>query len=201
MPLRTHRALADLVVASYGQTPTIDVGADVRCVVIDEPDETLVICPGTVSLAGWLRDFSAWPKSFGGLGYLHEGFGDGGLKLWLHLQTKINSAKPIAFTGHSLGAAVAQNLAGWAAFDGMRFRVVTWGTPRQCAAWNFAFPALIAKAFESADYRNPGDVVPDVPPLPFWKHTVSRTDLSGVAYLDPSEDHNMGLYASRTPAS
>lgn len=197
--MRTHRALADLTVAAYSQLPTIDVGGDVRCIILVDDDETIVVCPGTVSLPGWMRDFSAWPKSYGALGYLHEGFGDGGAKLWLSLQPHVSKKKAITITGHSLGAAVAQNLGAWAALDGFRFRVVTWGTPRQCVFWNLAFPALVAKAFEAADYRNPGDVVPNVPWRPLWKHTFRRTDLVGAAYINPRVDHDIKLYAARTP--
>ena len=170
-----------------------------RCVVIPEAVETIVACPGTVSLSGWMRDFSTWPKAFEPLGYLHEGFGDGGLKLWVALQEATAKAPFLTFAGHSLGAAVAQNLAAWAALDNRRFRVITWGTPRSIVFWNWSFQKLIGKAAQAVSYVNAGDRVPDVPLRPLWKHTLDRTSLPGPSYLESRQDHAMSLYAARTP--
>ena len=198
--MRTHRALADLTVAAYGHPPAIDVGGDVRCVIVADPDETIIVCPGTVSLEGWMRDFSAWPKSYGALGYLHEGFGDGGMKLWTRLVLRHIESPMLTLCGHSLGAAVAQNLAAWAALAGYRFRVVTWGTPRQCVFWNWSFTKLIGQAAQAVSYVNIDDVVCDTPFRPLWKHTLKRTNLPGRSLGNVHADHSMALYATRTPA-
>ena len=197
--MKTHRNIVEFVVDAYHERPTLDVGNDVRCVITEFPDELVIAFPGTVSLDGWLLDFSAYPKNFGPLGYLHEGFGDGALKLWSSLREKLSTEKPLTLAGHSLGGAIAQGIGAWAGLNGFKFRLITWGTPRSAAVWNLHFIPAVKKAGSVTEYRNPGDVVPEVPPRPLWKHTVKRTNLAGEAYIDPKLNHNINLYAERTP--
>lgn len=196
------KALCAKVQASYGLPPTVDVGGNVRCIVDHTPlDETLVIVPGTTDLEGWLRDFSSWPQDFGEIGYCHEGFGSGGRKLWEAIQKPMYRGR-ITFVGHSLGAAVAQVLAAYAAVEHRYpFRLVTWGTPRVPFCTNFTFAKLLREAEYRQNYHNDGDPISDVPFRPVFKTAVARTVIGkNVGGVDPMANHSIDLYASNTPA-
>jgi hypothetical protein len=81
MKMKTYAELAGIVASAYKSTPTISVDDNVRAVRIDTADEVIIAIPGTTDLAGWMRDISAWPEWFTGVGPCHEGFGSGGIKL------------------------------------------------------------------------------------------------------------------------
>ena len=82
----SHRDLAQRVLTAYKSPATIDVGSDARCVVETLDDEIVIAFPGTSDLAGWLRDFSAWPVADPNLGLLHEGFQTAARGLWGNLE-------------------------------------------------------------------------------------------------------------------
>ena len=76
-----HSQICNLVAESYKVPATWQCGNDVRAVGAQHGDEFVVAIPGTVNLAQWMIDFSAWPKPYPYVGMYHEGFGLWGLKL------------------------------------------------------------------------------------------------------------------------
>jgi len=195
----THSAICDLVAESYKVPATWQCGNDVRAVGTKIGDEFVVTIPGTVNLQQWMIDFSAWPKPFPYIGTYHEGFGLWGLKLADAVLKNLPANRRIIFAGHSLGAQLAQVLAAVYASQKHKtapIRVITFGCPRGAFIGNLTAPSLLRSALEAVSYRNFGDPVCEVPPLPMWKHNVSLTTLGSHFHaLAPSmEDHAIDLY-------
>jgi len=193
----THTQICTFVAASYNQAATWTAGDDIRAVGTQVGDEFVVACPGTTDLAGWLKDFSAWPKSFPLIGTYHEGFGMWGLKLGDLALKDLPTTGRVVFAGHSLGAQLAQVLAAcYASLTGRKARVVTFGCPRGAFMGNITAGALVRSGLEAVSYRNAGDPVCEVPPWPMWKHNVRLTDLGDhVHALAPAmSDHAIALY-------
>jgi hypothetical protein len=201
----THSQLCELVAQSYRVPATWQAGNFVRAVGTKIGDEFVVAVPGTVNLAQWMIDFSIWPKPFPYIGTYHEGFGLWGLKLAELVLKDLPAHGRIVFSGHSLGAQLAQVLA--AVFASLRgrtapMRVVTFGCPRGAFMGNLTAGSLVRSALEAVSYRNAGDPICEVPPLPLWKHNVSLTEIGAPVHaLAPSMfDHSITLYGSNVRA-
>lgn len=127
---------------------------------VDPSPSTVVAFRGTANVAGWLRDFSALPKSHPIIGYCHEGFLAGAAAIVQKLD--IPPDLPTYFTGHSLGGALALVTAALRVTNGDRVdKVVTFGSPR--AGYSALAWALDAAKVEVAQYRRGNDPVPLVP--------------------------------------
>ena len=194
-----HSQICNLVAESYKVPATWQCGNDVRAVGAQHGDEFVVAIPGTVNLAQWMIDFSAWPKSFPLIGTYHEGFGLWGLKLGDLALKDLPTTGRVVFAGHSLGAQLAQVLAArYASLTGRKARVVTFGCPRGAFMGNITAGALVRSGLEAVSYRDAGDPVCEVPPWPMWKHNVRLTELGDhVHALAPAmSDHAIALYQS-----
>jgi hypothetical protein len=194
-----HSAICYLVAESYKVPATWQCGNDVRAVGTKVGDEFVVAIPGTVNLAQWMIDFSIWPQSYPIIGTYHEGFGLWGLKLAEQVLPGLPSGGRVVFAGHSLGAQLAQVVAAcYAAQKGARaaMRVVVFGCPRGASIFNFTAGPLVRSALEAISYRNYGDPVCEVPPMPMWKHNVSLTSIGSPIHapVGTMTDHTIGLY-------
>ena len=110
------------------------------------------------------------------------------------------SAPVIIFSGHSLGAQLAQVLAAcYASLTGRKARVVTFGCPRGAFMGNLTAGGLVRSGLEAVSFRNFGDPVCEVPPWLIWKHNVSLTTLGDrlVENVPTMADHSVALYLSR----
>jgi pimeloyl-ACP methyl ester carboxylesterase len=199
----THAELA-LAAAKAYQGPWAATAGDVHYTLLRRKGELVVALPGTADVEDWLRDLSAWPAWFHGLGLVHEGFGSGAVALWADLASVIaaeDEGTLVTFTGHSLGGALAQCLAVLHARSGspLPFRVVTFGAPRVAVFVDLWFRHSLHRARELAAYARNGDVVPGAPFWPLFLHMLRLTRI-GVSTGDPITNHDMALYAANVAA-
>lgn len=198
--------LAALVAASYLQTPDVSAGDDARAKFVDSGSEFIVVCPGTVSALGWMRDLEAWPSWDHVLGPCHDGFLTNGRALWREIVPFIPVGKRAVYTGHSLGGAEAQILAALHIKHRLGpCRVITFGAPRIAVFCNPVPAFLLRQAMQLTLYARPDDPVPLVPPSPLYVHVCATTAI-GTALagsdnefpFDPVDDknHSIKLYAS-----
>ena len=190
----SHSGLAAYAQDSYDAAPDLLAENDAALIVRRTADETIVACRGTQprSLENWRRDFSAWPLRHYGIGYCHAGFSQGGVDLWASIAATIAHEESVAFTGHSLGGAMAQVLAACHNSDRRRrpCRVVTFGAPR---VGSIRFGKLVRRSAEAVEYQRAGDRVPDLPwPLYCWHPTKVR--VIGRRFLDPRKNHSLANY-------
>lgn len=197
----SHAALAKLIEQSYGETPSMQASDDVRIMIHDLSDEFVVVCPGTTDFAGWWRDFD-WPiKWVDKLGPVHRGFGQGGVDLWGYCRAAIlMSGKPVTYTGHSLGGALALVMAALhMAYGWPPCRVITVGAPRVRTIFNPYFVALVAKTREAVEYRRHGDPVVHAPFAPLFLGTARlghpRIGVN-INRIFPTHNHAISLYVS-----
>jgi hypothetical protein len=173
---------------------------DVKYSLLPRDDELVVAVPGTdpENAFDLLRDARALPSWIPGLGTMHSGFGKGAEAVWRIIDGEMRHNSLVTYVGHSLGASIAQCLAGLHAVNRPRqlFRFVGFGTPR--TAWiNPYFRRLLRRGFEAVEYRNAGDPIVSVPPrLTGYLHGADGQTL-GSALADPLSNHAMGLYVSR----
>lgn len=173
---------------------------DVKYDLLPRDGELVVAVPGTdpANALDLIRDARALPSWIRGLGMMHSGFGKGAEAAWAIIDGEMRHDGLISYVGHSLGAAIAEELAGLHAIRRPKqpFRFVGFGTPR--AGWlNPHFRRLLRRGLEAVEYRNAGDPVVSVPPrLTGYLHGADGPTL-GSALADPRSNHAMGLYVSR----
>lgn len=151
---------------------------------------------GSETPEDWVRDFKGWPEKHPELGYCHDGFLDGMDDVAKEI-APVTGGRPLAVTGHSLGAARALILAGLlTTFRRPPSIVVTFGTPRP----GFAKLSRILNGggFPIRCYKNRSDPVTDVPWLMgMYRRPVEQTmlDVAPLAGdIGPLADHHIGLY-------
>jgi hypothetical protein len=189
--------LVQLVANSYNLTPDVQVADNVRCSYTNRDDEFVISIPGTTDIAGWIRDFSAWPKWINGLGIIHEGFGSGGQKLWNRVRYDLPHPKMISVVGHSLGGALAQVLCVYMAKNtNLVFRCVTVGSPRVAFKTNWSFHHNINKYKNVKLFGNVGDPITRVPTLPPYSFSTKLIEIGSDPDPISMNNHNINLYIS-----
>lgn len=206
----SYADVAAEVSAAYSRAPRVAAatqivraGDNVRAVVRRCGGEVLVAIPGTTDAAGWARDLSAWPAWLPGLGFLHAGFGEGGVALWRALRQALpTSGVRIVFAGHSLGGALAQIAAAQCAAEGrLTFRCVTFGSPRVALAGNWRFSGLIARAIDLVLFSRNGDPIPELPFAPLYLHAGKLKAIGqAVAGAAPMTNHAIDRYLADVKA-
>lgn len=198
-----HSALADIAATVYRAPWSRTVSRDVHYALLPRADEIVVALPGThpADALDWLRDFDIWPMWERGIGPIHEGFGLGARAAFAEMAPILSTDKLVTFTGHSLGGALALALAAIHARERpqTRFRVVVFGAPR-VSFLNPRFAALIGRGGPSALYVRAGDIVPDAPFAPVYRHPMTLTRI-GRAAEDLFANHAIARYAADVRAS
>lgn len=191
-----HSELAALAERVYVAPWTDTVDGDVRDLQVSRGGETVVVFPGThpASALDWLRDIWLAPVHVAGIGRVHSGFGLGARDAFARILPVLAEDRPISFTGHSLGGALALACAGLFAYarPGRPYRVITFGAPR--LSW--FYPALrrrLASAAEAIEYQRHGDIVPNLLPSPLYWRGGRRVRI-GESFGDFIEDHAMARY-------
>lgn len=191
-------ALAEIAATVYRAPWSRQVAGDVRYALLPRPGEIVVALPGThpADALDWLRDFSLWPVWAQGIGFIHAGFGLGARAAWAEMAPILSTDKLITFTGHSLGGGLALALAAMhvCARPTTRFRVVTFGAPR-VAFLNPGMGRLLRLGGPNALYARAGDIVPNLPLPPLYRHPLPLTRI-GVEAGDVLADHAVARYAA-----
>ncbi|MCK7625528.1 lipase family protein [Streptomyces sp. RS10V-4] len=129
------------------------------------------------ALRAWLTEAATPPRPGpGGRGRVHHGFAAVLEAVWPQVRTALEECggggRAVFFTGHGLGGALAMLAAARLHFEDPRVTadgVYTFGQPRTCD------PGLareFSTAFAGRTYRfvNNGDIVPQLPPEPAFRH-------------------------------
>lgn len=148
-----------------------------------------------------IRDARAWPSWIPGLGMMHSGFGKGAAGLWERIDPRMRRDGLITYVGHSLGGAIAENLAAHHALKrpGQPFRAIVFGAPR--IAWLNPWPAhLLRRAVKSIEYRNAGDPIPTLPPRALGFLHAAPGDELGAPHGKSLDQHSVALYAAGVAA-
>nr|VFJ92081.1 MAG: Lipase (class 3) [Candidatus Kentron sp. LFY] len=152
---------------------------DTQCFVMFDNDNIVVVFRGSEDLKDWLANFQAVydPGPFRET-KAHEGFQDALFPSVMSLTNLIDSAGPankrIWVTGHSLGGAQCSLYAGMLIEHGYKvYGIYTYASPRP---GNGVFEEKLNSRVIGPHYRvvNTGDVVPHLPPEPFFSHPGKR---------------------------
>ena len=154
---------------------------DTQCFIMSDDNNMIVVFRGSDSAQDWFANFQATqdPGPLEGTG-AHEGFQDSlypaVIALSSHLSNQTEN-KNIWITGHSLGGALCSLFAGMLIENKIEvYGIYTFASPRPGSA---EFQVQLNKLVKGPHYRvvNDGDVVPHVPPEPFYSHPGSRVIL------------------------
>ena len=155
---------------------------DTQCFIMADDGNIVVVFRGSDSGSDWFANFQASqdPGPFESTG-AHEGFQDSlypaVIKLTEILREDSKEPRRVWITGHSLGGALCSLFAGMLLENQIDvYGVYTFASPRP---GNEKFASALNKKINGPHYRvvNSGDVVPHVPPEPFFSHPGSRVIL------------------------
>lgn len=156
------------------------IDIDTQCIVSSNDTDIVIAFRGSEKKAAdWLANFQA-VREAGPLKNTkaHEGFQDAFFPMAVGLANTVdamrNKNQRIWFTGHSLGGALASLAAGIMAENAYSvYGLYTFASPRP---GDTEFAKQLNKAIKGPHYRvvNSLDVVPHVPPEPFFSHAGSR---------------------------
>lgn len=154
---------------------------DTQCFIMED-DKNIVVCfRGSDSKFDWLANVQT-TQDPGPLNNTkaHEGFQDAlypvVIALTKHL-SNLEKTKHVWVTGHSLGGALCSLYAGMLIENGIEvYGIYTFASPRPGSA---KFQEQLNAAIKGPHYRvvNDGDIVPHVPPEPFFSHPGKRVIL------------------------
>jgi len=156
-------------------------GADIDTQVFIMSDEKNIVIAfrGSDALKDWFANFQA-VRDPGPMKdtKAHEGFQDALYPAVIKLTEIIDrfgaNVKKIWLTGHSLGGALCSLYAGMLIENGYKiYGIYTFASPRP---GDESFAAALNKGIQGPHYRivNTGDIVPHVPPEPFFSHPGKR---------------------------
>jgi len=152
---------------------------DTQYYLMSKGDDLVVVFRGSESLKDWFANFQAVydPGPFKNT-KAHEGFQDALFPAVLSLANLIDSVLTkntrLWLTGHSLGGALCSLCAGMLIENGYKVHgIYTFASPRP---GNGAFQQGLNDKVKGPHYRvvNSGDIVPHVPPEPFYSHPGDR---------------------------
>lgn len=152
---------------------------DTQCYVMSNTDNIVVVFRGSDALKDWFANFQAVydPGPLKNT-KAHEGFQDSLFPAVIGITNLLDSVlskdKKIWITGHSLGGALSSLYAGMLIENKYRvYGIYTFASPRP---GNEAFRVGLNHKIIGPHYRvvNFGDIVPHIPPEPFYSHPGAR---------------------------
>ena len=151
---------------------------DTQCFIMSDEDNIVVVFRGSDSKEDWFANFQASqdPGPLKGTG-AHEGFQDALYPAVIALTRHVDAhgaGKRIWISGHSLGGALCSLYAGMLIENKMSvYGVYTFASPRPGSG---QYERKLNKLVTGPHYRvvNDGDVVPHLPPEPFFSHPGKR---------------------------
>jgi len=151
---------------------------DTQCFLMSDDKNIIITFRGTDSKFDWLANVQT-AQDPGPLENTkaHEGFQDALFPVVISLTKHLNNAglqKRIWVTGHSLGGALCSLYAGMLIENDLEvYGIYTFASPRPGSA---KFQQQLNAAVKGPHYRivNDGDIVPHVPPEPFFSHPGKR---------------------------
>lgn len=159
---------------------------DTQCYVMSDDKNIVVVFRGSESLKDWFANFqTVYDPGPMQDTKAHEGFQDSLFPAVIGITNLIDNAdvtnKRIWVTGHSLGGALSSLFAGMLIENKYEvYGLYTFASPRP---GDGAFEKLLNDSVLGPHYRvvNYGDVVPHVPPEPFYSHPGKRIILKARA--------------------
>lgn len=164
---------------------TLGRGIDTSCVVLGDDKDVIVAFTGSESADDWLSNFQASydPGPMKGCN-AHEGFQDALYPIVIALTDAVQLLRDrqqrVWLTGHSLGGALCMLYAGMRLENKLDlYGVYTFGSPRPA---DEDFARKLKRLVKGPLHRvvNVGDIVPHVPPEPFFSHPGNRRILESV---------------------
>lgn len=180
-----NKALVETTALAWGFQDVkfleVKKGADIdtQCFVAGDKKNILIAFRGSDNIKDWFANFQA-VREPGPLQQTkaHEGFQDAlypAVMKLTEILTALDSAKKkIWLTGHSLGGALCSLFAGMLIENDYEvYGIYTYGSPRP---GNESFASQLNEKIKGPHYRivNTGDIVPHVPPEPFFSHPGNR---------------------------
>ena len=165
---------------------------DTQFFVMTNDENIVVVFRGSDCLKDWFANFQAVYNP-GPLTETkaHEGFQDALFPAAISLTNFVDSAQPknkkIWIAGHSLGGALCSLYAGMLIENGYDvYGIYTFASPRP---GNGAFESKLNAKVAGPHYRvvNSGDIVPHVPPEPFFSHPGKRIILKELNKVDSDD--------------
>lgn len=168
----------------YDVQPDIGRPDGACCIVRDTPDGLVIAFSGTDSLKDVETDADCIPHPLDAIGRVHEGFMD----YWGKIRQQVAKSagtKPVTFTGHSLGAALAILAAAEFIVADLPVKAV-YGFEPPCVTPDDKLGAVFAH-IPLHLFRNGGDPVPFLPF--FWKQPAALTQIGPTIHLPDVTDH------------
>lgn len=164
---------------------------DTQCFIMSKEDNIFIVFRGSESLKDWFANFQTVydPGPFSNT-KAHEGFQDALFPAVISIIKVVDELysadKKIWVTGHSLGGALCSLFAGMLIENQYEvYGIYTFASPRPA---NGKFEKKLNKEVLGPHYRvvNAGDIVPHVPPEPFYSHPGKRIILKDTKTEDTS---------------
>lgn len=152
---------------------------DTQCYIMSNEENIVIVFRGSESYQDWLSNFQTVydPGPFKDT-RVHEGFQDAlypsVISITNLLDEVITQEKKIWLTGHSLGGALSSLYAGMLIENKYSvYGIYTYASPR---SGNGEFASKLNNRVVGPHYRvvNSGDIVPHIPPEPFYSHSGER---------------------------